>query len=95
MWLNELARSCLGMKMTRVKVETGRGTGTAGYAITIDIGECLIEGGIDISRGVGSRIGATVVTSGETMTSVSCLATSNQIVNPLIGHNIMRTAWNV
>ena len=86
------------MEMARVKVETGRGTGTrdaVGYAIAIDIGECLIEGGIDISRGVGSRISATVVTSGETMTSIISLATSDQIVNPLIGHNIMRTAWNV
>lgn len=88
------------MEMARVKVETGRGTGTrdaVGYAIAIDIGECLIEGGIDISRGVGSRISATVVTTGigETMTSIISLATSNQIVNPLIGHNIMRTAWNV
>ena len=88
------------MEMARVKVETGRGTGTrdaVGYAIAIDIGECLIEGGIDISLGESSRVSATVVTTGigETVTSVSCLATSDQIVNPLIGHNIMRTAWNV
>ena len=85
------------MEMAWVNVESGRGTGTTSKTVAINIGERLIKGGIDVNYGTGFRISAIVITirCGETMTSIGCLATSDQVVNPLIGHNIIWSTWNV